>query len=158
MSESCHIRAVTKISSHWVYAVNGRGIEQLGLPLVLFSFFFPDLFTHVLTFYCLKRNTEINIGGGEFWSSNLCLLLLVPVYTSWMFDLYLLKSKCKYCIKIFYHHQQTVQKDSYTPCNDYNAQGLWDCSPWCEEEAVKDRNTTLLKGMFHPSRMKELIF
>lgn len=148
MSESWHITAVTKISSHWVYVVNGRGIEQLESSFGSIFIFFPDLFTHVLTFYCLKRNTEINIGEGELWCSidhphsNPWLLLLVPVYTSWMFDFYLLKSKCKYCIKIFYHHQQTVQKDSYMPCNDYNAQGLWDCSPWCEEEAVKDRNTT----------------
>lgn len=148
MSESWHIRAVTKISSHWVYAVNGRGIEQLEVPLVLFSFFFSWSVYACFDLLLLKKEH-----GDQHWRrrilkfywfhphSNLCLLLLVPVYTSWMFDFYLLKSKCKYCIKIFYHHQQTVQKDSYTPCNDYNAQGLWDCSPWCEEEAVKDRNT-----------------
>ena len=148
MSESCHIRAVTKISSHWVYAVNGRGIEQLGLPLVLFSFFFSWSVYTCFDLLLLKKEHR-----DQHWRrrtlmfyrfhphSNPWLLLLVPVYTSWMFDFYLLKSKCKYCIKIFYHHQQTVQKDSYMPCNDYNAQGLWDCSPWCKEEAVKDRNT-----------------
>lgn len=148
MSESCHIRAVTKISSHWVYVVNGRGIEQLESSFGSIFIFFPWSVYACFDLLLLKKEHR-----DQHWRrrilmfyrfhphSNLWLLLLVPVYTSWMFDFYLLKSKCKYCTKIFYHHQQTVQKDSYMPCNDCNAQGLWDCSPWCEEEAVKDRKT-----------------
>ena len=148
MSESYHIRAVTKISrslgicSEW--QENWTARKFLWFYFHFFSWSVYACFDLLL----LKREQ-----GDQHWRSRILtfyrfhpysnpwLLRLVSVYTSWMFDFYLLKSKCKYCIKIFYHHQQTVQKDSYTPCNDYNAQGLWDCSPWCEEEAVKDRNT-----------------